>query len=98
MNSRPVRSSGCAASNDWRPSRVVGLTLASRRVSLSCPSDCAASDPWPRWVAALAKLIRASRVELLIHEVPPGQPATFGGQKRSWPRGAVATGAAVYVL
>ena len=26
--------------------------------------------------------MRLSRVELLIHEVPPGQPATFGGETR----------------
>src|SRR5205807_3888498 len=95
MKSRPAWSAECAAANASRPSRVVGLTLASTSVSDNCASVWAVIDAWLRWAAALAKLIRLSRVELLIHEDPPGQPATFGGWKRTCPIGAIAAAAAV---
>src|SRR5437868_5057824 len=79
MKSKPAGSFGWAAANACRPSRVAAVTLASTSVPLNCSSGWAESNAWLRWLAAFAKLIRLSRVELLIHEDQPGQPDTLGG-------------------
>src|SRR6202022_404313 len=98
MNSWPARFVGWAAANACSPSFVVGLRLASTRVFVSWSSVWFGDDGRIRWVALLTKLSRVSSVELLIQEVPAGQPATLGGSKSVWPMAAAAGTAAPYPL
>src|ERR1700682_1609693 len=79
MNSSPAGFVRCAAANACNPSLVVGLRLASIRVLISWSRVWLGGDGRIRCVAPLTKLSRVSSVELLIQEVPAGQPATFGG-------------------
>src|ERR1700686_3165769 len=94
MNRRPAWSSGWAVANACRPSRVVLVAFPSIRLAVSWSTVGAGDEAAARRAAAFAKLIRLSSVELLIHDVPPGQPATFGGKKSIWPIGAIALAAA----
>src|SRR2546421_11848315 len=79
MNSRLAWFWGCAALNACNPSLVVGLRLPSTRVLVSWSRVELEDDRRIRCVAPLTKLSRVSSVELLIQEVPAGQPATVGG-------------------
>src|SRR5438132_2575988 len=95
MNRRPAGSSGCAAAKACRPSREVLVRFPSSSVVESWSTVWAVDDAGARRAAAFVKLMRLSSVELLIQEVPPGQPATFGGLKSTWPIAAMPEAAAV---
>src|SRR3982074_2688549 len=79
MNSRPAWLWGWAAANARHPSLVAGVRLASTRLFVSWSSVGLGDAGRIRCEAPLTKLSRVSSVELLIQEVPAGQPATFGG-------------------